>query len=502
VDSNTQVKVTRRDFLRTAGIGVAALATAACGGEIPTGNAPAPASTAAAGAPGAATATVAGEAGATITGAPALITKGQTLKIALIGTSVGENFEKSAASFKEKYPDVTIQFTPLQGQDWEAYFSKIMTNIAAGDVPDMTQVATEGTQLFAGQGLGAPLDDYVKRDAEAMKEFFSDVHPSLIEAMMYEGSLYELPVDFNAANMYFNMTKLQEAGLELPKEDWTKDDFYDMVKKLTKKEAQAYGYQWVNRLWGGWMPWIFANSSNLLAEERAPGGEWLWETFYKDDATVKDRGGGWRWPAPKANDPANVEALEFMVQLQQEGLTPTADLGGGSAIQGFFTGGQLAMTPAGGFWAGGLHNAGMTPDAFDVQFWPKWKSQRHQFGTAGYVMFKEAKNKDLAWEFMKHSVSKEVMTIFFEGNPTTPTRRSMMTEERYATTGPKNWKVFYDTLDKHPDTAPIPAPPESNPMTTIFTKYTGLAVTNEMKPKDALDAMQKDLETLWAKRKA
>jgi maltose-binding protein MalE len=376
-----------------------------------------------------------------------------------------------------------------------------MTNIAAGDVPDMTQVATEGTQLFAGQGIGAPLDDYVKRDAETMKEFFSDVHPALIEAMMYEGSLYELPVDFNAANMYFNMAKLQEAGLSLPKEDWTKDDFYDMVKKLTKKEAQTYGYQWVNRLWGGWMPWIFANGSNLLAEERAPGGEWLWQTFYKDDPAAKGRGGGWRWPAPKANDAANVEALEFMVQLQNEGLTPTADLGGGSSIQGFFTGGQLAMTPAGGFWAGGLHNAGMKPDAFDAQFWPKWKTQRHQFGTAGYVMFKEAKNKDLAWEFMKHSVSKEVMTIFFEGNPTTPTRRSMMTAERYATTGPKNWKVFYDTLDKHPDTAPIPAPPESNPMTTIFTKYTGLAVTNEQKPKDALDAMQKDLEALWAKRK-
>jgi multiple sugar transport system substrate-binding protein len=161
----------------------------------------------------------------------------------------------------------------------------------------------------------------------------------------------------------------------------------------------------------------------------------------------------------------------------------------------------LAMTPAGGFWAGGLHNAGMQPDAYDVQFFPRWKSQRHQFGAAGYVIFQQAKNKDLAWEFMKHSVSKEVMELFFEGNPSTPTRRSMMTAERYATTGPKNWKVFYDTLDRFPDTGPIPAPPESNPMTTIYTRYTGLAVTGEMQPQAALDAMQTDLEALWAERK-
>ena len=76
-----------------------------------------------------------------------------------------------------------------------------------------------------------------------------------------------------------------------------------------------------------------------------------------------------------------------------------------------------------------------------------------------------------------------------------------MTAQRYAPTGPKHWQVFYDTLDKNPDTAPIPAPPESNPMTTVFTKYSGLAMTQEMTPKAALDAMQKDLEALWAKYK-
>src|SRR3712207_5597192 len=113
VKNETQRKVTRRHFLRTAGYGAAALLTAACGGEIPTGNAPRPASTAAGAEAGAAATTgPAAGTGAAATGAPALVTKGETLKIALIGTSVGQQFEKSAAAFKAKYPEVTIQFTP------------------------------------------------------------------------------------------------------------------------------------------------------------------------------------------------------------------------------------------------------------------------------------------------------------------------------------------------------------------------------------------------------
>jgi len=444
---------------------------------------------------------------ATTAAAPAgSASKDNSLRIALFGSR--SDADRRAAllpGFAKSFPNVKVEYTPIQGTDWEEFFSKVLTMKAANNAPDITFVATEGTQLFAGQGLALPLDDYIKRDQQVMAEYFADVHPALIEAMMYEGSLYELPIDFNAANMYFNTQVLQAAGLDVPPADWSKDTFYEYARKTARKDSsgqtQAFGYQWVNRLWGSWMPWIFVNGGNLLTEERAPGGEWLWQTFYKDDRAAAGRGGGWRWNAPKANDQANVEALELMVQLLKEGVSAPVELGGGSQLQGFFSGGKLAMTPAGGFWAGGLKAAGMAPGAFDVQLFPKWKSQRHQFGTAGYVIMRDARDKDLAWEYIKYLASVEAMSIELKGNNSTPTRRSFMTAERYAETGPKHWQVFYDTLDKHPDTAPIPAPPESNPMTTIFTKYSGLSMTQEMTPKQALDGMQKDLEALFAKRK-
>src|SRR5262249_18321256 len=145
-----------------------------------------------------------------------------------------------------------------------------------------------------------------------LAEYFSDVSPVLTETMMYEGDLYQLPRDFNAANMYFNTGLLKEAGLDVPKEDWTKDDFVNYAKAMTGKGAgkDSFGYGWTNRLWGSWTPWIFVNATNFLAEEKAPGGEWMWTTFYAKDPNAKGRGGGFRWPKPQANSPAMLETLE------------------------------------------------------------------------------------------------------------------------------------------------------------------------------------------------
>ena len=55
-------------------------------------------------------------------------------------------------------------------------------------------------------------------------------------------------------------------------------------------------------------------------------------------------------------------------------------------------------------------------------------------------------------------------------------------------------------LDKLPDTAPIPAPPESIPLATLLTKYVELAITGEKSPKAALDEMHTELTKLLAAR--
>lgn len=420
----------------------------------------------------------------------------KTLNVAFFGTQQSADAVQKAVSgpFEKAHPGVKVRFNATNGTDWNDFFSKLLTQIAGGNAPDIATVATEGLQLFAAKGLAAPLDDYVKRDASELKEYFADVHPSLVEAMMYQGHLFELPTDFNAGNMFYNSSLFTKAGIETPSATWTRDDFESICRKLKKSNGGLVPYDWVVRLWGSWTSWMYANNSNLLTEGKWDGGDWLWNTFYSGVPAAQGRKGGWHWGDPTANAPGTVEALQYLIDLKKQGLATHPDVGGGGTLQGLFASSKIGMSIGGGFWAGGLKNAGMKDGSFDVNYFPKWQSQRHLFGTNGYGIFAKSTKKDLAWEFIKTIITPAGINALIPGNGSTPTRKSMMTAQKYSSTGPAHWQVFYDTLTDHPDTAPIPAPPYYNALAIALNQRTTQAVSAG-NAKSALDGMQRDLES-------
>ncbi|MFD3924789.1 extracellular solute-binding protein [Streptomyces sp. NPDC058614] len=417
-----------------------------------------------------------------------------SLVIATLGSAFNPEAQRALRDgFREVHPDIRIRINPVQAYDWSDFFSKVLTQIAAGTAPDLVYVATEGVQLFA-QRLGVPLDRWAKRDAAELRTYFADVHPSLVESMMYEGSLYQLPVEFNAADMYLNSRVLERAGADLPDDDWNHDDFTTLLRAMKRSNGDRFTpYFWTNRLWGGVVPWLFANDTNLLTESKSPGGDWLWNSFYPE-AQRRGRGGGYRWTTPLADSDRVAEVYDYLASLVQEDLCTRPEGGDGRNLVGVFSTGRVGATPAGGFWAGGLHEAGMKPADYDVRYFPRWRTRRHQFGAAGYAMLRTSRMRDEAWEFIKYTARKDVMTQLFAANQTTPARRSMVDEARYRETGPAHWQVFYDTLDKIPTTGPIPAPPQVNEVEQLLIKHTGTALASPGAVRPALRRLQGDLE--------
>jgi ABC-type glycerol-3-phosphate transport system substrate-binding protein len=419
-----------------------------------------------------------------------------SLSIAIMGTAADAAARQRAIdAFTRLHPDIRVKVQAIQAVDWKDFFTKILTMVAAGTPPDVVYVATEGAQLFADK-LAHPLDEYLRRDAADMAEFFDDVHPSLVEAFMYKGSLFQLPMDWNAANMYYNTTAFAQAGLQRPADDWTHMDFRNSLTAMRKARPSDFTpYYWTNRLFGGVVPWLYANDTSFLKETRSAGGDWLWDSFYANDPSRGLRSGGYQWLEPNADDPRVFESFDYLRGLVKDGLGVRPEEGGGSSLVGLFASNRIGTTPAGGYWVQGLHEAGMKENDYDVAFFPKWRSQRHQFGTAGYAIMKTAKDKDAAWEWIKFSASREAMELIFPNPVTTPARRSMVNEALYAGKGPAHWKVFYDTLDKYPTTGPIPAPPQQAAVETALMKNVSLAVSgDERQLKHALESMQRDLE--------
>ena len=100
-----------------------------------------------------------------------------------------------------------------------------------------------------------------------------------------------------------------------------------------------------------------------------------------------------------------------------------------------------------------------------------------------------------AWEWIKFCASKKGMQLTIPTPNTTPARRSMVNESFYRGVGPAHWKVFYDTLDAFPDSAPIPAPPQQAAVETALIKNVVSAITqgpDGVRP--GLATMQRDLE--------
>lgn len=392
--------------------------------------------------------------------------------------------QEIAERFMEEHPDIPVRILAVQASDWGDFFAKVLTMVAAGTAPDVVYTATEGAQLFA-ERLALPLDPYVLRDAAAMQDYFGDVHPSLIEAFMYKGSLYQLPLDFNAANMYLNLDVLARNGLEMPADDWTRDDFTELLRGM---KGDATPYFWTNRLFGGVVPWLYVNDTSFLVEEKATGGEKIWETFYPGES---GRSGGYLWEASNATAEPVRESVDYLRTLIEEGLAVRPEEGGGNTLVGLFASGRIGSTPAGGYWVQGLAEGGMTPSQFDVQFFPRWRSQRHQFGAAGYAIMRSSTKADQAWEWIKYTASKEAMELAFPTPATTPARRSMVDDRFYTGKGPEHWERFYETLDRFPTSGPIPAPPQQAAVETALIKNISTAVSGSA---DQLDASLRNLD--------
>ncbi|WP_269449707.1 extracellular solute-binding protein [Auraticoccus cholistanensis] len=218
----------------------------------------------------------------------------------------------------------------------------------------------------------------------------------------------------------------------------------------------------------------------------------MWQQFYAGDPAADGRGGGFQWLEPNAEDPRVFESFEFLADLVREDLASSPAQGGGTELVSRFADGLIGMTPAGGYWVSGLAEGGMGDDEYDVTFFPRWRSQRHQFGAAGYAMMRTSQRKDAAWEWIKFCASREGMRLQFPEPNTTPVRRSMLTEDFYADAGPRHWQVFYDTLDQFSDTAPIPAPPQQAAVETALVKNVVNAINGDT--GTALATLQRDLE--------
>jgi multiple sugar transport system substrate-binding protein len=438
--NNYSKRISRRDFMKAAGIGSAAALAAASG------------------LPGRAAFAATPQQTSDVTATLTIFDFGADTQLKVYADAI--------ARFNKRFPNVTVKDENIPFPNgWGEYINILKTRFASGTAPDIVAMAIEGARESVQSGLMTTLDDYLSKDA-AGKDLLSDVDKALNDALKFKDKTYWLTREWNNMCIHYNTKMFEDAKLDPPANDWTWDKFLETALKLTKgsggDKVYGFGIPYFNF---GLAPWWHTNQTSTLTPD---------------------------WSDSNLNDPKMLESVKFVHDLvAKHGVSPAVE---GTDQFALFASGRAAMTGA-GHWP--LHQWTDAKLPMDVQYWPRHTAATTVFGSGGWGITTACKNPDVAWELIKELTSRETDKAVAAIGVALPARRSA-TEVAEFKAFPKHSDVFFGSLA---DIKPIPSPANFAQVESIFMRHLGEIMSDAVTPEQGLEAAHTELSAAMAELK-
>ena len=178
------------------------------------------------------------------------------------GPPVGSTYDIMLSAFAAKYPQVKIKKECDASPD---YAATIYSMAAAGNLPDVFFSADLFTVPFVA--AGAELD--MRPLAEAEKNnVFEDVYPNILALGQVPGDngVYMVPASLDTVQVYYNIDLFTKSGVDLPKDDWTWDQWIEACKTIMSKNTGVFCMN--NGVWWAYyVPWIRGYGGDVLSKD-------------------------------------------------------------------------------------------------------------------------------------------------------------------------------------------------------------------------------------------
>jgi multiple sugar transport system substrate-binding protein len=210
--------------------------------------------------------------------------------------------------YEELNPDIDIVF---EFQGWGDHWTKLATQAAGGELPDIMQHDYARIEEWVGNDLLTALDSYIESGA-IDTEFIAD---SSLAGGMVNGSLYGINLGNNSEVFTLDIDAFEAAGLELPALDWTWADFEDIATTLNS-ELDIYGINagitsnqlWKSQYMGCCDQWAYnADGTALGYEDDQPLID-----YYNMLLRLQENGGMQSWEESVAMGEQGVEATPMV----------------------------------------------------------------------------------------------------------------------------------------------------------------------------------------------
>ena len=442
--------LTRRDFLKTAGLFGVGTALAAC---VAAPNAPAPS---------ARFGFRRQPTGAAAAGLRALWVS---------QTALVDYFKKfNEEVFGPAHDGVKVEF---EISPKEEFPQKILAGIAAGAPPDLFRVVNvENFDQFAASGVILSLDDLIARDdyQSTLDKFL----PGSLNAFSLEGKQYCAPLGAHPSSQYlfYNKTALGVKGIELNDPKWTWAEYRDVANKMADPDNQVFG------------SWVRANFEGYMVGLRSMGGDLISEDGTKSMIASEEAMRFWQL----VYDLINVDKVTPQPSDVADWKPPFAD-------------GKIMMANDNGYRESFLHEMVKDFD-FDTFLVPNEgdKPRGGLIADASAIVAKSSQT-DLAWEWVKATLTTEQGIAHVQARYIPlPTQEALLAPEVMSS---PQYEFYVKQWIAEP---PLPAPTAANGRTSEV--YNALqsgmeAAWLQTQPLEAvIEQVDKELQSILDKQRA
>lgn len=183
--------------------------------------------------------------------------------------------DKAIDKFEAEHPKVKVHYySGIRKEDYSEWFSR---QLLRGKEPDVFMVLGEDFNQFAEIGVMKDLETLITSDPAFCAE---DFYAATLQAGQYGGRQYALPYETVPTLMFVNKSLLNKEGMQVPDNDWTWEDLYDISRRVTKdtdgdgilNQFGTYNY--------GWMEAVYSNGAELFDENGT-------ESYFNDDKVTE-----------------------------------------------------------------------------------------------------------------------------------------------------------------------------------------------------------------------
>ncbi len=170
--------------------------------------------------------------------------------------------DDAIARFEQKHPNVKVEYT--SGVLREDYIEWLSEQVLLGEEPDVFMIPDGEMENLISLNILKNLDRQIREDPDFSK---GEYYPAAFAGGTARNGQYALPYECVPTLMFVNRTLLDRAGIPMPKENWTWEEFFEICKQVTRDLNEDGKFDQYGVLDYNWQYAIRASGIELFDEK-------------------------------------------------------------------------------------------------------------------------------------------------------------------------------------------------------------------------------------------